>query len=217
MESDDWWVVKQWATQHRHITFAKVSSLGVDITSKEKTVIDQDRILPYSSRIASSLCEWIRCNRQTLSQHYYWLFKEQTVRIYRQKSVINSATTLCCHNWCLDFKIGTMEPIFRWSWYRTRNRQTTKETTNIHKKEHDPYCTEYHYRYALPTTDAIPLNQTFHQENVQCYEAKGGYVDRYQTARYEQHSMKNMDTFNPVNIASPIVNLYWLLALKTTS
>lgn len=42
-----------------------------------------------------------------------------------------------------------------------------------------------------------PVNQTFINF---FYEENGGYVDRYQTARYEQHTVWNsMDTFKLVN------------------
>jgi hypothetical protein len=74
----------------------KSSSLGVNITSKENALIDQDRTLPHSTRVDSPLtaANSFNATGKRFRIISTWWINQRKDRM----SLIISSATLCCHN-----------------------------------------------------------------------------------------------------------------------
>lgn len=132
-ESNDWWVVKQWATQHRHIAFAGIIFSRRQHNKQEEGSdwLGWSIASFYSSRFAPDNREWY----QWTGRHFRSSLLSESLSL-----IIDSAQHCVV---TLDVQNSRSVPwnqLVEKSWYRTRIRQATKKNNN--KMEQDPYCTE---------------------------------------------------------------------------
>ena len=125
MKSDDWWVVKQWATHLHHITFARMifSRRQHNKQRESSDWLGWSIASFFSSRLASvnrEWCQWTGRHFQSSLRSTWWII---------QRTVLSSTQPQRCVV-TIDVQNSRWVPwnkLVEKTWYRTRIRQTTQK------------------------------------------------------------------------------------------